>query len=209
MYTVTYGYHRTCRRDLVNVAQSCRLSRVQQPVGMKRGHSRACLLRPSLCCQTFGRPRFRVWCTININICFFATSLAICTTMQKIYTTLPTSLPSKKLVQSPFYDHTKPQCRFAMLCARYVYITHLFQRNLCGPRVDCVADKYRWTEKIHIACLDEDGEPAKNCAWKVPRHHLTPIWLETMCLKCPMHVKVGCRGHRSLSGITVTVSPAN
>eukprot|EP00904_Undaria_pinnatifida_P007369 jgi/Undpi1/3762/HiC_scaffold_16.g07131.m1 len=55
---------------------------------------------------------------------------------------------------------------------------------------DAKRKKAWWTEKIHIACLDEDGEPAKNCAWKVPRHHLTPIWLETMCLKCPMHVKV-------------------
>lgn len=49
---------------------------------------------------------------------------------------------------------------------------------------------HRWNETIHIACLDEDGEDVKDCAWKVPRRRLSPIWLQTMCLSCPMHVKV-------------------
>ena len=63
--------------------------------------------------------------------------------------------------------------------------------NTYDVGVDYIAYKHRWNEKIHIACLDEDGEPVENCAWKVPRHHLTPVWLETMCLKCPLQVKVG------------------
>lgn len=39
--------------------------------------------------------------------------------------------------------------------------------------------------------MDADGEPIVGCAWRVPRHHLTENVLQTMCLSCPEHVKVG------------------
>ena len=53
----------------------------------------------------------------------------------------------------------------------------------------------RWKETISIAFLDKDGEPIKGCTWKVARQHLTPVWLQTVCLKCPMHAKVGGNLH--------------
>lgn len=48
----------------------------------------------------------------------------------------------------------------------------------------------RWNERIDVACMDSDGEPMLGCAWRVPRHRLTEVALQTMCLTCPAHVKV-------------------
>lgn len=51
----------------------------------------------------------------------------------------------------------------------------------------------RWNEKIHIACLDEDGEPVRECEWRVPRRLLTDVFLQNACMKCPLSVKVSQR----------------
>ncbi|CAN0074684.1 unnamed protein product [Ascophyllum nodosum] len=58
-----------------------------------------------------------------------------------------------------------------------------------------------WKETISIAFLDKDGEPIKGCTWKVARQHLTPVWLQTVCLKCPMHAKINYLKEQTIGDI--------
>ncbi|CAM9633076.1 unnamed protein product [Hapterophycus canaliculatus] len=55
---------------------------------------------------------------------------------------------------------------------------------------DATRKKAWWNEKIQIACMDKDGEPMLGCAWNVPRRRLTDAVLQSMCLRCPAHIKI-------------------